>query len=66
MAKQKNTEAMTTIPVSVKTAAALRKLGDMDDTYETVVQRLLKNNCKLHEKKEGPEEDESVSRGISH
>ena len=65
MTTRKQNPDMTTIPVSKKTAAALRKLGSMDDTYDTVLQRLIAGNGKVHGK-EDREEDEDVVRSSTH
>lgn len=34
-------KGMTQIQVSIKTAEDLKKLGKMDDTYETVIRKLI-------------------------
>lgn len=63
MAERKQNPDMTTIPVSKKHAAALRELGTMNDTYDTVIGRLIKGNG---HKKETLGEDEDVVRSSAH
>ncbi len=64
MAEKKDKEEMTTIPVSKKVASALRKLGNMDDTYNTVILRLMDGNGR--QQKEVSEEDGDVVRRGAH
>lgn len=50
MVEKKKKEDMTTIQVEKKLAAQLRKLGDMDDNYSTVIRRLIEGNGKPQER----------------
>jgi len=61
----KDKNKMTTIWIERALAQELRKLGDMDDTYTTVIRRLLDgSNPEKKGAQDGDQEHESA--GVSH